>query len=160
MIDRSTGLRPFHHLFRGLPCRQLFGDAATSGATVTPLTTFVLTARFGQCSSNWTACHTGLDFAAAVGRPIRAVQGGRVTFVGWGGRYGRLTKIDHGAGIESWYAHQFTQTVQVGQTVAAGQSIGKVGVTGNTTGPHLHLEIRRGGTPIDPAAWLSGKGAL
>lgn len=146
---------------------SVFGNAAggqvgapgqPSGSTVAPLGSYRLTARFGQCSRLWRACHTGLDFGAPAGAPIRAVTDGTVTSTAWGGAYGNLTKLDHGGGLETWYAHQTTQTVSVGDRVTAGQQIGTVGDTGNSFGAHLHLEVRRGGTPIDPDPWLRSRG--
>ena len=132
--------------------------AVVSGPIVLPVDRYVLTARFGQCSSHWARCHTGLDFAAGVGTPIRAIMGGTVVWTQWGGAYGHLTKIQHPNGVQSWYAHQSTQEVSVGEVVAAGQVIGRIGSTGNTTGPHLHLEVRLNGTPTDPDRWLSSRG--
>lgn len=143
---------------------SVFGNRAASpgkggGSVVRPVVKYTLTARFGQCSSRWAACHTGLDFAAGIGTPIRAVRAGTVTFVGWGGAYGNLTKISHGDGTASWYAHQIKASVSKGERVKAGQRIGYIGATGNVTGPHVHVEIRIRGRAIDPAAWLSARGA-
>jgi len=75
-----------------------------------------------------------------------------------GGPYGRLTRLDHGNGVQTWYAHQSEQDVTVGQRVTVGQQIGLSGATGNVTGPHLHLEVRLGGTPVDPVRWLRDHG--
>ena len=143
---------------------SVFGNRAASsssggGSVVVPVARYTLTARFGQCSGLWASCHTGLDFAAGVGTPIRAVQAGTVSFVGWGGAYGNLTKVSHGDGTASWYAHQVKTAVSKGDTVKAGQGIGYIGSTGNVTGPHVHLEIRIRGRAVDPAAWLSARGA-
>ena len=120
-----------------------------------PVDHYVLTARFGQCSSHWAHCHTGLDFAASTGTPIRAIMSGTVIWTTWGGAYGNLTKIQHPNGVQSWYAHQSSRRVQMGDVVTAGEIIGRVGSTGNTTGPHLHLEVHpHGGDAIDPEDWL------
>ena len=132
--------------------------AGASGPIVLPVDHYVLTARFGQCSTHWAHCHTGLDFAAATGTPIRAIMSGTVIWTQWGGAYGHLTKIQHPNGVQSWYAHQSSQEVKVGDVVTAGQIIGQIGATGNTTGPHLHLEVRLNGTPTDPDQWLSSRG--
>lgn len=137
------------------------GVATSSGPTgpiVRPVDHYVLTARFGQCSSRWARCHTGLDFAAGTGTPIRAIMGGRVMWTRWGGAYGNLTKIQHPNGVQSWYAHQTSRSVKVGDMVTAGQVIGRIGSTGNVTGPHLHLEVRASGSPVDPDQWLSARG--
>jgi murein DD-endopeptidase MepM/ murein hydrolase activator NlpD len=114
-----------------------------------------LTAGFGQTSGLWTSFHTGLDFAAPTGTPIMAVAKGVVTSTGWAGAYGNRTVITCPDGTELWYAHQNAYNVHVGQSVMPGDVIGFVGATGNTTGPHLHLEVRPGGgDPVDPYAAL------
>ncbi len=95
--------------------------------------------------------HTGLDFPAAQGRPVGAAGRGVVSFAGRNsGGYGNLVVVRHRLGYESWYAHLSRITVSVGQPVAGGTVIGAIGSTGRSTGPHLHLEVRRFGTPIDP----------
>jgi murein DD-endopeptidase MepM/ murein hydrolase activator NlpD len=110
-----------------------------------------LTARFGQCSILWSHCHTGLDFAAAPGTPIHAVANGVVTSAGYEGSYGNQTIVTLADGTQLWYCHQTSYTVSPGEHVSTGQLIGYVGSTGNTTGPHLHLEVRPGGgDPVDP----------
>lgn len=124
-----------------------------------PVSGYRLTARFGQCSGLWAHCHTGLDFAAPSGTPIRAVANGVVGETGWAGAYGNRTVITLEDGTELWYCHQSSIGVQPGQRVIAGQTIGLVGATGNTTGPHLHLEVRPGGgDPIDPYEALIAHG--
>jgi murein DD-endopeptidase MepM/ murein hydrolase activator NlpD len=113
--------------------------------------TYHLTAGFGECSSLWSHCHTGLDFAAPEGTPILAVANGVVTETGWAGAYGNRTIMTLEDGTELWYCHQSAFGVKPGQQVIGGQPIGLVGATGNTTGPHLHLEVRPGGgDPVDP----------
>jgi murein DD-endopeptidase MepM/ murein hydrolase activator NlpD len=118
-----------------------------------------LTARFGQCSGLWSHCHTGLDFAAASGTPIRAVASGKVVEAGPAGAYGNRTVVTLDDGTQLWYCHQTTIEVTKGEQIRGGQFIGTVGATGNTTGPHLHLEVRpRPKHPIDPFAALLGHG--
>jgi murein DD-endopeptidase MepM/ murein hydrolase activator NlpD len=118
-----------------------------------------LTARFGQCSGLWSHCHTGLDFAAPEGTPIHAVANGTITETGWAGAYGNRTVMQLEDGTELWYCHQSEIGVRPGQLVAGGQVIGLVGATGNTTGPHLHLEVRPGGgDPVDPEEALIAHG--
>lgn len=119
-----------------------------------PAGAYHLTARFGQCSGLWSHCHTGLDFAAPTGTPIHAIAGGVVSEAGWAGAYGNRTIVTLPDGTELWYCHQTSYEVTAGETVTAGQVIGLVGATGNVTGPHLHLEVRVNGTPVDPKAWL------
>lgn len=100
--------------------------------------------------------HDGLDIAAPAGTPIVAAAAGTVTFAGRQGGYGNVVIVDHGHGTESRYAHQETIAVTAGQTVRAGQRIGSVGSTGLSTGPHLHFEVRRRGSAIDPRTLLAG----
>lgn len=118
-----------------------------------PTENFVLTARFGQVSGLWASVHTGLDFATATGTPIFAIANGTITSAGLAGPYGNLTieTLSDGTGTEIYYAHQSEIDVHVGQVVTGGETIGKVGATGNTTGPHVHIEVRPGGgDPVDP----------
>jgi murein DD-endopeptidase MepM/ murein hydrolase activator NlpD len=120
---------------------------------------YELTARFGEVSGLWMSVHTGLDFAGPVGTPIMAVAGGVITSTGWAGAYGNQTIETLPDGTEIWYCHQNGFNVQVGQHVMPGQVIGYIGSTGNTTGPHLHLEVRPGGgAPVDPYAELVAHG--
>jgi len=116
-----------------------------------PTTGYHLTARFGMAGGLWSSNHTGLDFATASGTPIVAVANGTITKTGSAGAYGNQTIETLADGTEIWYCHQTTIDVQQGQVVTGGQQIGTVGSTGNTTGPHLHLEVRPGGgDPVDP----------
>src|SRR5688500_18076787 len=95
--------------------------------------------------------HTGLDYPAAYGRRVGAAGRGRVAFAGWNsGGYGNLVVIKHRLGFESWYAHLASIAVSPGQWVVGGNTVGSIGSTGRSTGPHLHFEVRRFGTPIDP----------
>jgi hypothetical protein len=95
--------------------------------------------------------HTGLDYPAAYGARVGAAGRGQVAFAGWNsGGYGNLVVIKHRLGFESWYAHLSRITVSPGQWVAGRNTIGYIGSTGRSTGPHLHFEVRRFGTPIDP----------
>jgi len=119
---------------------------------------FVLGAAFGECGSRWSNCHTGQDFVVPTATPVLAVTSGVIVGVSNGGPYGRLTRLDHGNGVQTWYAHQSQQDVTVGEHVTVGQSIGLSGATGNVTGPHVHLEVRLGGAPIDPVGWLRDHG--
>jgi murein DD-endopeptidase MepM/ murein hydrolase activator NlpD len=104
--------------------------------------------------------HTGLDFAAPTGTLIKAIHSGTITEAGWAGSYGYRTILTLDDGTELWFCHQSSINVKVGQKVSTGEVIGRVGATGNVTGPHLHLEVHPGGqaTGIDPMTWLHGKG--
>ncbi|MFI1394716.1 M23 family metallopeptidase [Streptomyces sp. NPDC020681] len=125
-----------------------------------PTSSYTITSTFGEAGSLWSSgYHTGLDFAAPSGTPIKAVHGGTIKSAGWSGSYGYRTVLELEDGTEVWYAHQSSISVSVGQKVTTGQTIGRVGATGNVTGAHLHLEVHTaGGSDIDPMAWLRGKG--
>jgi murein DD-endopeptidase MepM/ murein hydrolase activator NlpD len=98
--------------------------------------------------------HDGVDLDAPAGAPVRAIRAGRVTFAGDARGYGNLVIVDHGDGLETRYAHCARLEVAVGQVVGSGDAIATVGATGRATGPHLHLEVRRDGVPVDPMPWL------
>jgi murein DD-endopeptidase MepM/ murein hydrolase activator NlpD len=125
-----------------------------------PTSSYTITSTFGQSGSLWSSGqHTGLDFAAPTGTPIKAVHSGTITEAGWSGSYGYRTVLTLDDGTELWYAHQSSIGVSVGQKVSTGDVIGRVGATGNVTGAHLHLEVHTaGGSGIDPMTWLRGKG--
>ncbi|AKJ12243.1 peptidase [Streptomyces incarnatus] len=126
-----------------------------------PVVSYTITGTFGQPGAMWSSgYHTGLDFAAPTGTLIKAVHSGTVTQAGWAGAYGYRTVITLDDGTELWFCHQSSINVSVGQKVSTGQVIGRVGATGNVTGPHLHLEVHPNGqaTAIDPAPWLRDKG--
>ncbi len=127
---------------------------------VLPVTGYRITNTFGLARSYYSSgYHTGLDFAASIGTPIVAVANGTVTETGYDGAYGNKTVITLDDGTELWFCHQTSIDVQTGDTVAAGDQIGTVGSTGNSTGPHLHLEVRPGaGDPVDPAEALAVHG--
>jgi murein DD-endopeptidase MepM/ murein hydrolase activator NlpD len=128
-------------------------------AIVLPVHAYTLTARFGQAGGRWSHFHTGLDFAAPIGTPIHAVMAGKVIFAAFAGAYGRQVQVRHYDGTVTSYSHMSAFSVSVGQVVRAGGQVGAVGVTGNTTGPHVHLEVRPGGgAPIDPEPWLRAHG--
>ena len=113
-----------------------------------------ITSRYGVSSSIRKSTHTGLDISAVQGTDIKVLADGTVTFASYNGSYGKLVKIDHGNGVETWYAHTSKMYVNVGDTVKAGDVIAAVGSTGNSTGPHLHLEIRVNGEHVDPQDYL------
>ena len=124
-----------------------------------PAGTYRVSHSFGQCSYLWANCHTGEDFSAPTGTPILSIANGVVTEAGSDGAYGYKTVVTLEDGTELWYCHQTTMLVSVGDTVRGGQQIGTVGSTGNTTGPHLHLEVRPGGgDPVDPIGALDVHG--
>ncbi|MBP2051196.1 murein DD-endopeptidase MepM/ murein hydrolase activator NlpD [Streptomyces griseochromogenes] len=126
-----------------------------------PVVSYTITGTFGQPGSMWSSgYHTGLDFAAPTGTLIKAIHSGTITEAGWAGAYGYRTVLTLDDGTELWFCHQSSIGVSVGQKVSTGDVIGRIGATGNVTGPHLHLEVHPNGqsTGIDPMAWLRGKG--
>ncbi|MFD9267294.1 transglycosylase family protein [Streptomyces goshikiensis] len=112
--------------------------------------------------SSWSSgYHTGVDFPVPTGTTVKSVGSGQIVSAGWAGAYGYQVVIRHSDGRYSQYAHLSALSVKAGQQVSGGQRIGRSGSTGNTTGPHLHFEMRTGpgyGTDIDPLAYLRGHG--
>ena len=100
------------------------------------------------------AMHTGVDLHGETGEPVRATADGMVIAAGWSGGYGRVVDVDHGNGISTRYGHLSSIDVRVGQPVKSGQSVGKIGSTGRSTGPHLHYETRVRGEAVDPQKFL------
>lgn len=98
--------------------------------------------------------HSGIDIPVPAGTPIRAADGGRVAIAGVMGGYGNYTCIQQSGSMSTCYAHQASIAVRVGQNVAQGAVIGRAGSTGNSTGPHVHFEVRVGGSPVDPMGYL------
>ena len=130
--------------------------AADAEGMALPTKNFTISARFGQSGPYWSSGrHTGLDFAAPIGTPIMAVEDGKVVAAGPAGAYGNMIEIAHGDGTRSLYAHLSAIDVKVGQKVTRGEHIGALGNTGNSTGPHLHFEIGRKGTPVNPENFLN-----
>lgn len=126
---------------------------------VLPMASYDLSAGFGVTGPLWEAEHGGQDFSAGAGEPLVAVADGVVTETAYAGPYGLRTIVELSDGTEVWYCHQTDVTVVVGQQVAVADVIGSVGSTGNSTGPHLHLEVRpAGGSPVDPMDWLRAAG--
>jgi murein DD-endopeptidase MepM/ murein hydrolase activator NlpD len=116
-----------------------------------------LTSSFGVRSDPFgrgPAMHSGLDFRSSHGDPVRATANGKVLTAGWNGGYGKMVEIDHGNDITTRYGHLSEIDVKVGQTVRVGQTIGRVGSTGRSTGPHLHYETRIDGDAVDPQKFL------
>ena len=106
------------------------------------------------------ALHTGIDLREETGDAVKATAAGTVTVAGPDGGYGNLVEIDHGAGLATRYGHLSAVEVVVGQRVAAGDVVGRVGATGRATGPHLHYETRVDGEPVDPARFLKASAIL
>ena len=121
-----------------------------------PVTGYRLTGRFGSAGGPWSSTHTGLDFAAPSGTPLLAVADGVVTEAAYDGAFGYKTVVRLEDGTEVWYCHQDQISVSVGESLSAGEVLGYIGTTGNTTGAHLHLEMHpAGGDPVDPYGELA-----
>lgn len=116
--------------------------------------TGTISSRYGVSSKIRVSTHTGLDIAATTGTPIKVVADGTVAFAAYSGSYGYLVKVDHGNGVETWYGHTSKILVKEGQEVKAGDTIALVGSTGNSTGPHLHFEVRINGEHVNPQKYL------
>ncbi|MFJ4829193.1 M23 family metallopeptidase [Streptomyces sp. NPDC088747] len=140
--------------------------AAKKAGWVDPVKKYTLSASFNQAGNMWSSTHSGQDFAVATGTKVFAAHGGTVVKAGGNGAgdgpaYGNAIVIKHGNGTYSQYAHLSKIKVKIGQVVATGQNIALSGSTGNSSGPHLHFEIRKTanyGSAIDPVAFLRGKG--
>lgn len=131
--------------------------STTSRSTLTLGTTFsypvggVLTSKFG---TRWGRMHEGVDFGVPIGTTVRASSSGKVTFAGWQSAYGYLVTIQHANNTETWYAHNSSLLVSVGDYVNKGDVIAKSGATGRVTGPHVHFEIRVNGKAVNPLNYL------
>lgn len=152
------------------------GAATTAGRTGTP--TFAgggrATCAVSGCGGTFTSGygyrqspggigstnHKGVDIAVPVGTPLRSMQAGTVTAVGYFGGLGMRVEIDFGNGVSTVYGHMSGFAVSPGQKVSAGQLVGFSGNTGNSTGPHLHVEVHINGTPINPYPWLASRGLI
>jgi len=144
---------------------QPAAQAVAAGKAVTPVEHYTITATFGEVGS-WARYHTGLDFAAPIGTPVRAALAGTVTHAGFGGPAGSwagdYVTIKHADGTSTLYAHMSATFVVSGQAVSTADRIGSIGVTGRSFGPHLHFEAYPKGVQpgdiyraTDPARWLS-----
>lgn len=114
----------------------------------------IISSRYGVSSRIRSSTHTGLDIAASSGTPIKVVSDGTVVSAKYTGAYGNLVKVSHGNGVETWYAHTSKMYVTEGQSVKAGDIIAAVGSTGNSTGAHLHFEIRINGNHVNPQNYI------
>jgi murein DD-endopeptidase MepM/ murein hydrolase activator NlpD len=111
----------------------------------------VVVSGFGM---RWGRMHEGIDIGCAYGAPNRAAAAGTVIYSGWLGGYGNLVVVDHGNGLSTAYAHASSVLVGVGQSVSQGETVSLVGSTGNSSGPHLHFEVRVNGQAVDPLLYL------
>ncbi|MDX2978143.1 peptidoglycan DD-metalloendopeptidase family protein [Streptomyces microflavus] len=157
---KSVGQLPIK-MMEGLKDTALgvFGIGDGGGGQWTKPVGAPMSTPFGKKGPMWSSGqHTGLDFAAALGTAVKAVAGGKVAMAKSGGPYGNHIMLNHGGGLTSLYAHLSKMLTSVGDTVKQGQKIGEVGSTGNSSGPHLHLEARVNGKAVDPMRYLTGGG--
>ncbi len=110
---------------------------------------------FGYRRYPWRSFHTGIDIDSSYGAPVRATAPGVVCYAGWMQGYGKAVEIDHGYGFKTLYGHNSKFNVSVGEKIAKGQVVSYVGMTGDTTGPHVHYEVRKHDSPINPMAFLN-----
>jgi len=127
------------------------GTGAPSAAGLIWPVDGVVVSGFGM---RWGRLHEGIDIAASSGTPIRAAAAGTVIHAGWLGGYGNLVVVDHGNGLATAYAHASAILVGVGRQVTQGETVSLVGSTGNSSGPHLHFEVRVNGAAVDPLLYL------
>lgn len=142
------------------PLKQIIGQKTNNpncGSFLVPVSEFNHISR--PFNLNLKEPHEGIDLAAPYNSQIIAALDGEIIFMGWIEGYGKTVEIDHEDGYMTRYAHlkTFARDISVGKTVFLGQPIGFVGVSGHTTGPHLHFEIRKNGHAIDPITWLGLK---
>jgi murein DD-endopeptidase MepM/ murein hydrolase activator NlpD len=151
-----------YNFLRGASSLALQSRFARRIRTVTPPSVWPIDGRlmgpFGQRNDPFSGegeFHTGVDISAPTGTPVQATADGIVVHAEWSAGYGRLVIIDHGGGIETYYAHLSRFYAQTGQEVRRGEIVGLVGSSGRVTAPHLHYEVRLGGGPVNPYPYLS-----
>ena len=133
---------------------NISGSKVSLGISLIKPISGIITSRFAESSRIRSSRHTGLDISASTGTPIKAAASGTVTFSGRKGSYGNLIVVTHGNGVQTYYGHCSALYASTGQQVSQWQTIAAVGSTGNSTGPHLHLEIRVNGVAYNPQNYL------
>lgn len=163
--ERFSKGQTYHYVNNIMAMQAEFVDdrsSAAPGSYTAPIDAPLGAAGYRATGSSWSSGrHTGIDFSAPTGTAVNAIQEGTVVSAGWAGAYGDEIVIKHPDGHYSQYAHLSALRVQAGQQVRPGQEIARSGATGNTTGPHLHFEIRTGrsyGTDINPLTYLRRHG--
>ncbi|KKL69339.1 hypothetical protein LCGC14_2115920, partial [marine sediment metagenome] len=147
----ADGLRA-NSILEKLDRMNLYRIAAQKTPFAVPVKeSFRFTSGFGP---RWGRMHNGTDFAASLGTPIYSTADGVVIHSGWSSGFGKLVKIQHEFGIQTYYAHMSKLRVKKGQRVSRGERIGDMGTTGRSTGVHLHYEVRVGGKPVNPMTYI------
>ena len=141
--------------------KEIYVGTKALPTTTSPLAgtgTFIrpINGGYTSCSYGGYRGHVGVDLSmsGAYGKPAYASASGTVIYAGWSGGYGKCVKISHANGYSTWYAHLSSIDVSTGQSVYQGQQIGRIGSTGNSTGPHLHFELRINGSPVNPMKYI------
>lgn len=150
----------FESLAKALSRMEFLENSLLAIPSGQPTATPMLSSSYGYRSDPFNghaAFHAGLDFPGHVGQPILAAASGKVSFVGQRSGYGNVVEVTHGNGILTRYAHLSGFAARVGQQVARGQKIARMGSTGRSTGPHLHFEVRVNGNAINPRRFLDAR---
>lgn len=134
--------------------RNMSRTSAPLGINLIKPITGTITSRFGSVSSIRSGAHTGLDIGASTGSPVKAAASGTVIWAGYKGSLGNLVVVQHSNGVQTYYGHCSKIYVSSGQSISQGQTISAVGSTGNSTGPHLHFEIRVNGVAYNPQNYV------
>ena len=134
--------------------RNMSKGKASLGLSLIKPVSGMLSSRFGNMSRLRSGAHTGLDIATSYGTGVKAAASGTVTFSGWKGSYGKLIVVTHKNGVQTYYGHCSSLYASVGQKVSQGEKIAAVGSTGNSTGPHLHFEVRVNGVAYNPQNYV------
>ena len=134
--------------------RNMSKGKASLGLSLIKPVSGMLSSRFGNMSRLRSGAHTGLDIATSYGTGVKAAASGTVTFAGWKGSYGKLIVVTHKNGVQTYYGHCSSLYASVGQKVSQGEKIAAVGSTGNSTGPHLHFEVRVNGVAYNPQNYV------
>jgi hypothetical protein len=151
----DDGIQPGYYDETGAPLRKMFMRVPVKFGTCS---SSFSTRRFHPISKKYKR-HTGIDYRAAHGTPIMATAGGTVEFAGWRGGYGKLLIIRHPNGYKTYYGHCSRLLVKKGAYVKQGQTVAKVGRTGQATGPHVHYEVRINNKPVNPSSVKTTKGS-
>ena len=131
--------------------RELNNSKVSLGISLSKPVSGVLTSRYGY---RWGRTHTGIDIGVPTGTPVKAAASGTITFAGWKGALGNLVVVSHGNGVQTYYGHNSKITVSVGQKVSQGDVIAKAGSTGQSTGSHVHFEVRVNGSSYNPLGYV------
>lgn len=155
--DQTTFETRVRELDEALSRLETLKKAALATPIHNPAQGFAISSSFGVRRDpllGTPAMHAGIDFRVPYGGAVRAAGAGTVVSAGWNGGYGRMVEIEHGDGMTTRYAHMSKITVKAGDRVERGTVVGKTGSSGRSTGPHLHYEVRRNGTAIDPLRFI------